>query len=215
MVRLIDIYNKLLSHFGEQFWWPVTTENPEFEIIVGAVLTQNTAWSNVEKAIGNLSRKKLIDVEKIRDIKGESLASLIKPSGYYNQKAVKLKNIANYLEKNPIKALAKGDVGEIRNNLLGINGIGPETADSIILYALEKPAFVVDAYTKRVFSRIGLIEKTQGYEEVKQFFETGLPRDVNVYKEYHALIVELGKNICKKRPLCGKCPLEGVCKKVI
>jgi len=213
MAGLTGIYNKLLARFGEQFWWPVTTGNSTLEIIIGAVLTQNTAWSNVEKAIGNLSREKMISIERMRSIGEKKLASMIKPSGYYNQKARKLKNVVEYLENNPLRQLAKMDVKQLRKSLLGVNGIGPETADSIILYALEKPSFVVDMYTKRIFFRIGLIDKNQGYEEVKQFFESGLPKDVNVYKEYHALIVELAKNFCKKKPLCESCPLEKNCEK--
>lgn len=212
MESLVGIYNKLLSGFGEQHWWPVTSDNKRFEVIIGAILTQNTAWTNVEKAIKNLRDSGLIDVEKIKRVDTKGLAERIRSSGYHNQKAERLKLMAGFLLKNDLSGMG---LEEMRERLLGVKGIGPETADSIVLYAFGKASFVVDAYTERVFSRMGLIEKKQGYEEVKQFFEDGLPRDVNVYKEYHALVVELGKNICKKKPLCGKCPLEKDCEKSI
>ena len=215
MNKLLDIYNKLLSHFGPQNWWPVTSANPEFEIIIGAILTQNTAWSNVEKAIDNLRENKMLGIRAIKNAEAGKLASVIRPSGYHNQKAKKLKNMAIFLERNPIGLLKKTEIRELRERLLGINGVGPETADSIILYALKKPTFVVDAYTKRIFSRMGLIDKNADYEEVKDFFEKNLPKDTNLFNEYHALIVAHGKNICKKRPLCHACPLNSVCKKRI
>ena len=201
MTQLNKIYNILHKTYGKQGWWPVTTDNRQFEIIIGAILTQNTAWKNVEKAIANLRRAKLIDANKILKIKKEKLAQLIQSAGYYNQKAERLKIIAKfYLEnKNPT-----------REQLLDVKGVGPETADSILLYAYNKPSFVVDAYTKRIFSRLGLI-KTDDYHEVQDFFHANLEKNEKLFNEYHALIVELAKRHCNKKPECGGCPLGKMC----
>lgn len=223
----MQIYESLLRHFHQQHWWPITLENelmPKYhkniilnekqklEICFGAILTQNTNWKNVEKAITELNKNKLIGVNKILKIKNEELAKIIKSSGYHNQKAKKLKNFCEFLSKNyngKLSLLFKNNIEALRKELLSINGVGPETADSIILYAAKKPIFVVDAYTKRVFSRIEF--KEQKYEDLQKLFMSNLPNNERLFNEYHALIVELGKNICKKKPLCVKCPISIYC----
>jgi endonuclease-3 related protein len=221
------IYHKLHSHFGPQHWWPVTLNKetiPKYhkniklnvkqklEICFGAILTQNTNWKNVEKAIIQLNKNQLIDIEKILKINNKKLALIIKSSGYHNQKAKKLKNFCQYLNKNynnDLKELFKKNIGELRNELLDVNGIGPETADSMILYAAKKPIFVVDAYTKRIMNRVGFKENT--YEELQELFMDNLELNEKLFNEYHALLVELGKNICKKKPLCEECPISAMC----
>ncbi|MBS3096792.1 endonuclease III domain-containing protein [Candidatus Woesearchaeota archaeon] len=225
MERLKTIYSLLHSHFHPQHWWPVTAEgklHPEYsggpknekqqlEVCFGAILTQNTSWKNVEKAIVELNKHNLINIKKI--IKNEKLAQIIKSSGYHNQKAKKLKNFCNFLLKNydgSLKNLFNNNIEKLRNELLSINGIGPETADSIILYAAKKPIFVIDAYTKRVMNRIGFKEQT--YEELQRLFMQSLPNSERLFNECHALLVELGKNICKKEPLCKKCPVNTDCR---
>lgn len=194
----MQIYERLLAHFGKQDWWPCKT-GKRFEIITGAILTQNTNWKNVEKALDNLSKEKLLSRNAIKKAPTSKLASAIRPSGYYKQKAKKLKAFASF----------SGDI--TRENLLSIWGIGPETADSILLYAYNKPYFVVDAYTKRVFSRLRMLKGNEDYEEIRHYFESRLPKNVKIYKEFHALIVELAKNYCKKQPLCNNCPLAKNC----
>lgn len=227
MKDILNIYNKLLSHFGQQHWWPVTnegsvkptyekkerlTERQKFEICVGAILTQNTSWKNVEIAIENLNKENLIDIRKIKKIDKKKLARLIKSAGYYNQKAIKLKTFAKYLAekyKGNLKEFFSKDVERLRKELLTIKGIGPETADSIILYAANKPIFVIDAYTKRIFNRLGYKEET--YEELQDLFMENIEKKIKLFNEYHALLVELGKKICKTKPLCGECPVKGMC----
>ena len=223
--NLDEMYNNLLERYGKQNWWPATkkakaspeyfegkrSEKQKIEIIFGAILTQNTSWKNVEKAITNLNKHDLIDVKKIIRIEQKKLAELIKPSGYYNQKAKKLKNIAVFLRKYPISQLEKMPLAEARKLLLDINGVGKETADSILLYALNKPIFVVDAYTKRIFSRLGLIKIDGDYDKVQKLFMKNLPHDGKIYNEYHALIVEHAKRHCRKKPECGECLLAGYC----
>jgi len=206
---LLAIYRKLFRHFGPRHWWP---GEGAFEVMVGAILTQNTAWPNVEKAINNLKKEKALSPKKLETIKLKKLRRLIKPSGYYNEKAKKLKNLTAFLRRScgfEIKKLKRKKLKELRRSLLGVNGIGPETADSILLYALEKPVFVVDAYTRRIFSRLGLIGENAGYAEIQSFFTDNLPKKTKLFNEYHALIVELGKTYCRKgRAICGKCPLK-------
>ena len=202
---MLKIYNKLLMAFGPQYWWPVskstnrTEEQSRFEISVGAILTQNTSWQNVEKAISNLIENKMLSKEAMKNAKPGRLAFLIRSSGYYKQKAKKLKIFANF----------SGDI--TRENLLGLWGIGPETADSILLYAYNKPYFVVDAYTKRIFTRLGLLKGDESYEEIRSLFEKNLPKDVKIYNEFHALIVKLAKIHCRKKPNCNNCPLSSGC----
>ena len=216
-MNLMEIYNKLLSYFGTQHWWPAETR---YEVVIGAVLTQNTSWKNVERALENLKKENLIDEKKILDVDIGKLKELIKPAGFYNIKAERLRNITKYIVDNygTTDDLAKTekDIKSLRNELLAIKGIGKETADSILLYALDKPIFVVDAYTRRIFSRFGITDKNMDYDEIRLIFENNILLNLNIYKEYHALIVELGKNYCKKKnPLCNECPLYLWCKKII
>ncbi|OGQ04923.1 MAG: endonuclease [Deltaproteobacteria bacterium RBG_19FT_COMBO_58_16] len=198
----------MLASFGPQGWWPGKTR---FEMMVGAVLTQNTAWTNVEKAIGALRKEKLLTPERMHAVEEGELASLIRSAGYFNIKARRLKNLtARLLENSGLDRFLRKDSSGLRGELLSINGIGPETADSIMLYAAGKSEFVVDAYTKRIFTRHGLIEENAGYEEVKALFMDNLAPDAAVFNEYHALIVRTGKDYCRtKTPLCGECPLKG------
>ncbi|MGB9715821.1 MAG: endonuclease III domain-containing protein [Thermodesulfovibrionales bacterium] len=210
MNRLLEIYKKLYDTFGPQHWWPGETP---FEIAVGAILTQNTNWGNVEKAISNLKKERALNPESIYYMKTESLASLIKPAGYFNVKAKRLKEFISFLMNEyhgSVERMKKEDVRNLRLKLLHINGIGPETADSILLYALDKPVFVVDAYTKRILSRHGFMEYDRNYEEFQELFHSSLKRDVRLFNEYHALFVKLGKIFCRKKPLCNGCPLEGI-----
>ncbi len=209
---LLDIYNKLYKRFGPQDWWPGDTE---FEIIVGAILTQNTAWANVEKAIYNLKKHKLLSPVKLSRTKPPKIAALIRPSGYYNIKTRRLLNFINYLNieyGGDLKRMFRQKTDALRKRLLGIKGIGPETADSILLYAGDKPVFVVDAYTKRIFSRYGLLSEGASYDEIQRLFLHNLPKSVKLYNEYHALIVRAGKDLCRKKPKCSLCSLQKGCK---
>ena len=207
---LLSIHDLLLKRFGPQKWWPADTE---FEVIVGAILTQNSNWKNVERAIANLRENNLLEPEGIHSVKEERLKALIRPAGYYNIKAKKLKEFINFLFDNykNLDELLALPQDELREQLLSIWGIGPETADSIVLYAAEKPSFVVDAYTRRIFSRLGLVDDGIDYDDLKKFFENNLPEDVGLYREFHALVVELAKDCCRTKPLCGECPLISLC----
>ncbi len=208
---LIDIYKRLYARFGPQGWWPARTP---LEIVVGAILTQNTAWSNVEKAISNLKAARLLSSSaSLEHISSRTLSRLIRPAGYYNLKSSRLKNFFRFLRtqsNGDLKALRRLRAVSLRRKLLSVNGIGPETADSIMLYALGKPVFVVDAYTKRILSRHGLLCERAGYDDVQRIFEKNLPTDRRLFNEYHALIVRLGKERCRKVPRCGGCPLNGL-----
>ncbi len=220
------IYKILYKKFGEQNWWPVDKKYHKkndsdfrFEIIVGAILTQNTAWSNVEKAIINLKKNNMLNIQNIIDADFDYLKETIKPSGFFNQKAKRLLIISNYLRNNFNSNLDKffnREIKLIRDELLSLNGIGPETADSILLYAGGKPIFVVDAYTKRLCERIPL-ETKLFYDDIQNFFEKDLNKNfkakdlVNIYNEFHALIVKLAKDYCKKKPICNNCPLNKNC----
>ena len=205
---LLKIYNSLYDYFGPLNWWPGATP---FEVMVGAILTQNTSWSNVEKAINSLKKENLLEPRKLYRINQEELAQLIKPSGYYNIKARRLKNFINIFVNDfegSAEKMFSGDGGELRKKLLNVNGIGPETADSILLYAGRKPFFVVDAYTRRIFSRHKLISEDSTYYQIQEFFIKNLDRDVKLFNEFHAQIVMLGKTICtSKNPNCTKCPI--------
>ena len=211
MTLLAEIYHKLYKAFGPQHWWP---GNTPFEVAVGAVLTQNTNWGNVEKAILNLKRQGVLSARALHKMHQDDLASLIRPAGYFNVKAKRLKSFIDFLMKEThgsMKIMARRDVRELRIKLLGVNGIGQETADSILLYALEKPVFVIDAYTKRVLSRHNVIGHDRSYEEYQELFHSTLQRDVQLFNEYHALFVKVGKSFCKRSaPLCIKCPLHGL-----
>ncbi|MCS7149756.1 MAG: endonuclease III domain-containing protein [Caldimicrobium sp.] len=206
---LLDIYRWLFDHFGPQGWWPA--EDP-FEVCLGAILTQNTNWGNVKRAIENLKRENLLSPRALREISVESLASLIRPSGYYNVKARRVKNFVSFLTdryEGDINNLRKEDPLELRRKLLSIKGLGPETTDSILLYALDLPFFVVDAYTHRILCRHGLIPEVISYDELQEIFHQNLVRDVPLYKEFHALFVACGKTYCKKQsPRCDDCPLS-------
>lgn len=206
---ILKFYQKLYRHFGPQHWWPGETP---FEVMVGAILTQNTAWKNVERAIENLKRENALSPEEINKMNIEKLAQLIKPSGFYNLKAKRLKSfIERFMEdfNGDIQGMKKLEKRSLREWLLSIPGIGRETADSIILYAIEKPIFVVDAYTRRILSRHGFIKGDEDYDEIQEIFHKNLPVDTGLYNEYHALIVRLGKEYCrKKNPLCETCPLR-------
>lgn len=218
MNKLKQIYHALYRSFGKQNWWPTTLEGEmhptyhsrkkndkqRFEIVVGAILTQNTSWKNVEKAITELNKNDLIDAKKIAWAEKGILARLIKSSGYYNQKAERLKIIAEFFSRNKEPS---------REELLAVKGVGPETADSILLYAFDKPFFVVDAYTRRIFSRCGFFDGNIKYEKIQELFHNNLEKNAEMFNEYHALIVELGKNYCRKKPLCWECPIAGFCKK--
>ncbi|MFC1782342.1 endonuclease III domain-containing protein [Planctomycetota bacterium] len=205
---LMEIYKALLERYGVQGWWP---GEGGFETMVGAVLTQNTNWGNVEKALQNLKEARVLTPEAIDDMAGEELAQLIKPAGYYNIKARRLKNLVGWFRgeyDGSIAALQGYSIEQLREELLGINGVGRETADSIILYAVGKCTFVVDSYTCRVLVRHGCIEAECTYDEVKEFCENRLPVETGLYNEFHALLVQVGKNHCKVRAQCSNCPLE-------
>ncbi len=205
---LMVIYRRLYDRFGPQHWWP---GQMPFEVIVGAILTQNTNWTNVEKAIGNLRHAGALSPEGLRALAVEELAELIRPAGYYNVKARRLANFMGWLFDScggNLDALADRNPSMLREQLLGIHGIGPETADSILLYAFGMPVFVVDAYTCRILGRHRLLEGPADYESVREMMESLVPRDPALYNEYHALLVRLGKEYCKTRPRCAGCPLE-------
>jgi endonuclease-3 related protein len=205
---LTVIYNILYAHFGPQHWWPGDTP---FEIAVGAILTQNTNWDNVVKAIGNLKKNGSLNATVMHRMSHDRLASLIKPAGYFNVKAKRLKHFLNFISnhyRGSMKIMKKEDTRAIRENLLSVNGIGPETADSILLYALEKPVFVIDAYTKRILRRHEIISDKTTYHELQALFHGSLPADLDLFNEYHALFVMLGKHYCKPEPRCSACPLE-------
>lgn len=202
-------YKKLSRHFGPQNWWPGDTP---FEIAIGAILTQNTNWNNVENAIRHLKNRGVLSPHRIYRLSLQELASLIRPAGYFNVKARRLRFFLEFLMNEysgKMENMAQDELNKLRAKLLRIHGIGPETADSILLYALEQPVFVIDAYTKRILSRHGILSSEKSYDEFQELFHTALERDVRLFNEYHALFVRAGKAFCRKRnPLCGKCPLN-------
>jgi endonuclease-3 related protein len=204
-----EMYLRLYSAFGPQHWWPGDTP---FEVAVGAILTQNTNWANVEKAINNLKFNGHLSAHALHEISIKKLASLIRPAGYFNIKAKRLKAFIDFLMRRyrgSMKRMALEDTEALRESLLSINGIGPETADSILLYALDRPVFVIDAYTKRVLERHNLIHKNADYHEVQSLFSTNLKKDTYLFNEYHALFVRVGKEFCKPIPRCKGCALKG------
>ena len=205
-----QIYKRLFKQYGPQHWWPADTA---FEVMVGAILTQNTSWTNVEKAIVNLKKEKALNCNKIVAMQEQQLASLLKPVGYFNVKARRLKNFCHWYQNT--QQPQKNDTEKLRKELLAINGVGPETADDMLLYAFHRPVFVIDAYTRRLFTRLGLIEGEPNYEELRQWFEKKLQRvddKVRVFNEYHGLIVQHAKQHCTARkPLCETCCLKRVC----
>ncbi len=207
-VVIPEIYEALLAHFGPQNWWPA--ESPA-EMMIGAVLTQNTAWKNVERAIDNLRAAGLLDLARLHETPIQTVAGLIRPAGYFNIKARRLMNLVEMLCEGygcDLDAFFDLSAERMREELLGVKGIGRETADSIILYAAHKPTFVVDAYTARILRRHLVIDETADYELIKDLFETALPARTQLFNEYHALIVMCGKDYCRPRALCEQCPLS-------
>jgi endonuclease-3 related protein len=213
-MKLHEVYSTLLKSFGRQNWWPMEKgfDPPEWEVCVGAVLTQNTSWANAEKALENLRKAGKTGVLDLPGTGQRELEKLVRPSGFYRQKALRLKGLADFVMGfGGFRGFAEKAE---REGLLGVRGIGPETADSILLYALGRPYFVVDAYTRRVFRRLGILAGDEDYEEIRNFFESGLKKDPEIYREFHALVVELAKRHCKKNPECLGCPLGKKCRKV-
>ena len=204
-----QVYQSLFKHYGPQHWWPA--ESP-FEVMVGAVLTQNTAWSNVERAIANLKDNNCLSADQILAVPESNLAGWLRPSGYFNVKARRLRNFCQwYKDAGEYEAVRCLKTNLLRKQLLSVNGVGYETADDILLYAFERPVFVIDSYTRRLFNRLGLTEKDYGYESLRETFEKSLPHNVKLYNEYHALIVVHAKEVCKKKPDCSRCCLSNDC----
>lgn len=205
---LHEIYERLSASFGPQGWWPAETP---FEVILGAILTQNTSWKNVATAIENLRRYNLLNLGRLCGLGAQELAPLIRSSGFYNQKAKKIKSFCNHILTNwsgSLEDLLALDMDSLRTELLSIRGIGPETADSIILYAAFKPSFVVDSYTYRILSRHGWVDESISYEDLREYFMGALDDDVPLFQEFHALLVRAGHLYCRKTALCQACPLN-------
>ena len=206
--QLVRVYTALRKSFGHQKWWPGDTP---FEVMIGAILTQNTAWTNVEKAILNLKKAGKLSFEALRRVPAKKLSQLIRPAGYFNVKADRLKCFMDFLDRE-----CRGDLSELkretmpvlREKLLAVKGVGPETADSILLYALGKTSFVIDAYTRRIFSRHGLAKDHETYERWREIFMSALPEDRDLYNDFHSQIVRTGKDYCRKVPRCERCPLQ-------
>jgi endonuclease-3 related protein len=226
MITPHSLYEILLNHFGNLNWWPKDTNyhkkagsDPRFEVIVGAILTQNAAWTNVEKALENLKSNELLDIGKISKIDIKLLQKMVRPTGFFNQKAKRVKYISKYIRdkySGDLDSFFNRNLNSIRKELIQINGIGPETADSILLYAGNKPIFVVDAYTKRICRRLPFdIDPT--YDKIQNYFQKNLSKKfkkndiAKIYNELHALIVNLGKNYCKSKPRCDICPIQKYC----
>lgn len=211
-VALVGVFDALLDHFGPLHWWPATTP---FEVVVGAILTQNTAWRNVESAIANLRQAGRLTPEGIRGLPRQRLEALIRPAGFFRQKAEYLHTFVAGLEHQHDGDLDRwlaGDLDQVRRELLQLKGIGPETADSILLYAGNRPTFVVDAYTRRLFTRLGQFYGNENYESIRALFMENLPHDTDLFNEFHALIVEECKSFCRKHaPFCPSCPLLPSC----
>ncbi len=207
----LRVFDRLSAHYGQQNWWPGETA---LEIMVGAVLTQNTNWGNVEKAIANLKDGDRLSFSGIQSMDVSMLAEYIRPAGYYNVKARRLKNLLQMIVdcyEGELSFLFEDSLEESRKNLLKVNGVGPETADSILLYAARKPVFVIDTYTHRIFSRHQLVDENADYDSLQQAFLDKLPEDEALFNEYHALIVTVAKEFCKKKkPRCTNCPLQRV-----
>ncbi|MGY8814755.1 MAG: endonuclease [Gammaproteobacteria bacterium] len=205
---LLSLYQRLFDVYGPQNWWPA---NSPFEVIVGAVLTQNTSWTNVEKAIINLKKNGLLSLEVINKLDHNSLAEVIRPSGYFNIKAKRLKHLCEWITlQGGMDALQSYPTDEFRKSLLEVNGIGPETADDILLYAFNRPVFVIDTYTRRLLKNLKLIKGDEAYEILRSEFEDNLQADYQMYNEYHALIVRHAKEKCVSTPDCLHCKIESV-----
>jgi len=204
--QLMTIYQRLLGAYGSQNWWPADSI---FEVMVGAVLTQNTAWANVEKAITNLKSSACLSLDRVLASSDDDLAQLIRPSGYFNIKARRLKNLCKWMAENDVESkLADIDTVTLRSSMLNVDGVGPETADDIMLYAFERPVFVIDAYTRRLFVKLGLIEGSEPYEQLRQIFEGELEPDVSLFNQYHALIVRHAREKCLESSDCRHCLVE-------
>jgi len=204
--QLMVVYQRLYEAYGDQSWWPADSS---FEVMVGAVLTQNTAWTNVEKAISNLKHADSLTLESLLALSDETLAQLIRPSGYFNIKAKRLKNLCLWLAENGGESkLAAVDTGTLRSSLLQVNGVGPETADDILLYAFARPVFVIDTYTRRLFSKLCLIQGSEPYEDLRQIFEVELEADACLFNQYHALIVRHAREKCQQMAECRHCGVE-------
>lgn len=208
---LLTIYERLYAAYGPQHWWP--GDSP-FEVMVGAILTQSAAWQNVEKGIANLKTAGALSPAALRQLPVEEIARLIHPCGYYNAKARKLKALVEWLKEScgdDIASLSRVRAGALRRQLLAVHGVGAETADSIILYAIGKPVFVVDAYTRRILNRLGMTPEKDTYDDFQRLFMRFLRHDARLFNEYHALLVRLGKTACRRMPLCEDCPLFDIC----
>jgi endonuclease-3 related protein len=208
---LEGIYRRLRDCYGPQHWWPA--EGP-FEMMVGAILTQSAAWRNVEKAIANLKVAGALSAAALRRLSLTELARLIRPSGYYNAKALKLKSLAHWLGESyddDLERMLAGEPARLRGELLAVHGIGPETADSILLYGAGRPVFVIDAYTRRILGRLGLAPASSSYSALQVLFMDNLPPDTQLFQEYHALLVALAKNACRRQPRCSDCCLSDSC----
>jgi endonuclease-3 related protein len=210
---LRKVYDRLRNRFGPARWWP--GESP-FEVCLGAILTQNTSWTNVERALEVLRRRRLLSFAKMQGLSPSRLAPLIRSSGYYNVKARRVRAFLDFLGREyggRAEAMAREETDALRAKLLAVDGIGRETADSIVLYAAGQPLFVVDGYTRRIFARLGLLGGTESYDVVQRFFMDRLPPNTPLYNDFHAQIVRLGKDVCRPRPRCSACPLETLCPK--
>jgi endonuclease-3 related protein len=211
VLTLLAIYERLFEQYGPQHWWPAGTP---LEMIIGAILTQSAAWINVEKAIGNLKSNGILNITGLREIPQDELARLIYPSGYYNVKARKIKAFVDWLAEEydgDLNRLFALNTARLRIELLSVHGVGEETADSIILYSAHQPIFVIDAYTRRIVARLGLEPKKDSYSDFQALFMDNLPHDEMLFNEYHALMVQHGKTVCRKNPLCADCCLSHVC----
>ena len=211
MSDLRGIYDILLATYGPQHWWPAETS---FEVVIGAFLTQNTNWNNVEKAIANLKQAQALSHRAVFEMPTDQLEELIRPAGFFRQKAERLQGFCRHLQEHyrgSLDVMLQQPTSQLRSELLSLKGIGPETADSILLYAGQHRSFVVDAYTRRLFSRIGILQGTENYAEIRALFMAKLPAEVELYNEYHALIVQHCKQFCRTKPLCPACPLAELC----
>ena len=209
----LKLFNVLLSHYGPGNWWPARTR---FEVIAGAILTQNVSWKNARTAVNNLKKGRMLSSKALHEAGLEDIAGKIKSSRFYFQKAQKLKNFCRYLEEEyggSLNRLFKEETEVLRDELLSLKGIGPETADCILLYAGKKLSFVSDAYTERFLDRYGILENG-GYEEIRKYFMENLPEDIYIYNEFHALIVRHGNSVCKMKPLCRACPVRSISREV-
>lgn len=207
---LLEIYSLVYKMYGPRYWWPADSA---FEVMVGAILTQNTNWANVEKAISNLKKERLLSPARLYRLNIKRLARLIRPCGYYNIKASRLKNFLSYLflrYSGKLTNMSRQRTRVLRKEMLGVKGLGPETVDSIILYGLKKPIFVVDAYTRRIMNCQGIINSNSSYDEIQAVFMKNLPKSVKLFNEYHALLVEHGKRVCKSSPRCQECVLRAL-----